>query len=104
MNCKPGDLAVIVRGLHAENIGAIVEVLRAAEMCEHVLPENGITYAQGHGFRWVIRSIGRPLTHSNNWPNSKFHVARDVALRPIRPNDGEDETLQWAGKPQEVTA
>lgn len=99
MNCKPGDLAIIVRVMNEENLGEVVEVIRLASMDRHVLAENGITYDFGVSTRWVIRSAGRPLKHSVGWPDSEWHIARDCNLRPIRPTDGEDETLQWAGKP-----
>ena len=104
MRCKPGDLAMIVRGNHAENIGVIVEVVRLAEIGLHTLPENGNTYAEGSAPRWVIKSHGRLLKHSVGWPDSLWHIARDCTLRPIRPSEGQDETLTWAGKPQEVRA
>ncbi|MBU9649374.1 hypothetical protein LGN12_18925 [Burkholderia multivorans] len=32
MNCKPGDLAIIVRAMCPENVGRIVEVLPQSEM------------------------------------------------------------------------
>jgi len=31
-------------------------------------------------------------------------TAPDHCLRPIRPNDGQDETLTWAGLPNKETA
>lgn len=33
-----------------------------------------------------------------------YATVRDVALRPIRPDEGDDETLAWAGKPEGVAA
>lgn len=91
MNCKPGDLAVIVKSF-AGNEGKIVRCLRLAT-------ESEIKEAD---FRpmpiWVI---DRPLR--TTWG---FHraLAADEFLRPIRPSEGDDETLTWAGKPEQVTA
>lgn len=91
MNCKPGDLAVVASGVNAErsrNIGRICSVIRF------------IGYVEGWvgTDRWEIdiEVIGTKGTLHR-------HI-RDAYLKPIRDNDGEDETLQWSGKPQEVTA
>lgn len=86
MNCKPGDLAVVVRSAtNPENIGRIVRCVdmtrrRLAgswEECECWIVEPDITV---------------------------YGAIADRCLRPIRPTDGEDETLTWAGKPEQVTA
>lgn len=85
MNCKPGDLAVVVRS-EAGNEGKIVRVIRFigfgerfADDCWHVEP--------------ALRGTHR--MHND---------VSDSRLRPIRDNDGEDEMLRIVGKPQEVTA
>jgi hypothetical protein len=90
MNCKPGDLAVIVRS-YAENEGRIVRCVRLVNYLwnnmlggAHVLPT------------WEIDQC---LTN----PDGRLiRLVPDNQLRPIRPSDGEDETLTWAGKPQET--
>lgn len=80
MNCKPGDLAVNVGGLpHCR--GRIYVVLRPYD---------------GHVFR-------RENAWWCDWRGQEVHVC-DEHLRPIRDQDGEDETLSWAGKPEQVTA
>lgn len=40
-----------------------------------------------------------PGWHVNRSIGGQTEVA-DFRLRPIRDNDGEDETLTWAGKPE----
>lgn len=67
MNCKPGDLAVIVRrtsGAPIENIGAVVEVTEFA----------------GNGFWWV--KCSRML--KNQWGDG-IGCCADADLQPIRP-------------------
>ena len=76
MNCKPGDLALVVEATHRERIGSIVKVLK---------PTMLTTY-------WVVEWRGG------------LYIAHDSWLKPLRGDSGEDETLRWAGKPQEVTA
>ena len=93
MNCKPGDLAIKIKADPGDMIpiGALVKCIRFtsgfdAETLEKI---------QG----WDVEF------HGSNKCNRGFHwFAFDEYLRPIRDTDGEDETLKWAGKPQEVTA
>ena len=89
MNCKPGDLAVIVRCGYRQNIGGLVEV-RSRYRCE-----------QGE---WFVMALSPLMT--NRGPVSSMAVVwmDDADLRPIRDQDGEDETFEWAGKPEGVTA
>ena len=88
MNCKPGDLAIIVRS-EAGNEGKIVQCIR---VIRHQL--------------WSGPRCGDRLTAT--WeidiPLADFegHVSNEIAddqLRPIRDNDGEDEMLRIAGLP-----
>ena len=87
MNCKPGDLAVIVRSM-AGNEGLIVEVIEHSELS----PEYDWLIRAPRAIRWAFGDI------------SDIGHAKDSCLRPIRDNDGEDEMLRIVGKPQEVTA
>lgn len=91
MNCKPGDLAVMVRSF-AGNEGKIVRCLRLA--CEGELIAIG--WAMDMGPVWYI---DMPLRA--NW-GLAVPLAIDAFLRPIRDpgDDATDETLVWAGKPQ----
>ena len=91
MNCKPGDLAVIVRSF-AGNEGKIVRCIEVVQSHDF----SGLSVLGGP--RWLIdRPVPLLLCGFTR-------TVADAALRPIRPNDGEDETLTWAGKPNEVTA
>lgn len=89
MNCRPGDLAVIIESGHHNNIGQLVEVLRPGDL-----------YVDG----WVTKTLGHVMGRwpSGEWapvaPGSNFHIA-DRHLRPLRDSDGPDETLTWAGLP-----
>ena len=87
MNCKPGDLAIVVKAhKHAEHtVGAIVSVTTRFGMLGEWPAWN---------YKGVLRDkLGRRIT-----------ALEDVCLRPIRDNPGEDETLTWAGKPEKVSA
>ncbi|AXF52864.1 MAG: hypothetical protein [Bacteriophage sp.] len=79
LNCKPGDLAIHINACNPENIGAIVHVIEYAGF------NNG-------SHEWWTEG------------NGPGDISCDEHLRPIRDQDGEDETLTWAGKPEEVTA
>lgn len=74
MNCKQGDLAVIVRALPGaeRHIGKVIE-------CREMFTSHS----------WLVPASFAP------------HIAvLDAHLRPIRDNPGDDETLTWASKPE----
>jgi hypothetical protein len=84
MNCKQGDIAIVVRIKPIDPpsiLGRIVHCVKAAR---------------------------HPLTGEHGWEIEPelmdHHHILDSALRPIRNEPGEDESLTWAGRPQEVTA
>lgn len=92
MNCKPGDLAVLVRVEKPQlepNIGKLVTVLRAYDAT-----------------RWWVRNE-QPMLASHapgvyhQVPVGNWVIASDPSLRPIRPqaDDAQDETLSWLPVP-----
>jgi hypothetical protein len=93
MNCKPGDLAVIIwTKAYPENIGALVRVVRESP--------NGPNPV--HGFQWSCEALHPVRSSRGVMQPGQEGAMPDKFLRPIRDNDGEDETLTWAAKPQEV--
>lgn len=89
MNCKPGDLAVIVNAPHLNEwaIGRIVRVTSCFEFAGE----------------WYWRYEGNRLKSPRT--GNVCNEVEDVYLRPIRdPGDATDEMVQLLGKPSEVTA
>ena len=89
MNCKPGELAVIVKSM-AGNEGKIVRCLRLATKDE-VLQTRFTIYP----VVWLIdKALPTRLGHL-------APLAYDVGLRPIRDPgpDAVDETLTWKPVP-----
>lgn len=89
MQCKPGDLAIVVNDYeHPENNGALLRILKPALPGEFDIPAD-----------WV----GQPLStfrfdDATIEPGSNAIVAyRDAELKPLRDNDEDDETIAWAG-------
>ena len=80
MNCKQGDLAVIVRSMIG-NEGSIVK-------CVNFLPTHLFT----SGF------LGVNCWRLEREIKGQF-VAQDAWLRPIRDSDSEDEILRMVGNP-----
>lgn len=82
MNCKPGDLAIIVQS-KAGNEGKVVRIVKFV--------------GQIHGWagndRWEIDQ------EIPSWPDGSSNTAQDKNLRPLRDDEGDDETLQWAPVP-----
>lgn len=88
MNCKPGDLAVVVNASEVPaNAGKIVRVTHINPL---VLALFGKLFWEFEGE--LLADDGSPCD-----------LVDDTVLRPIRDNDGEDETLTWAGKPKKHT-
>lgn len=79
MNCKPGDLAVIVRSL-ANNEGKIVRIVEFAGRVDFQI--------RGRCVAWVID----PAIHAAQ--GGMVDVMPDDSLRPIRPGDISDEEVR----------
>lgn len=95
LRCKAGDLAIIVgAGKVPENVGRFVIVDRRAIAGKDVHPSCGDIAA------WVVRSacgdnLMVMLINGSTEMRHEVPVA-DYDLRPIRPNEGEDESLSWS--------
>jgi hypothetical protein len=71
LNCRPGDLAVVVRSMDG-NFGKLVHVLRA--------------YEKERGW-WVCEPLSELRTADAGWTREKV-CAADESLRPITPPAG----------------
>jgi hypothetical protein len=90
MNCKQGDLAVIVRS-DAGNAGKIVRCLR--------LVGNQLWVdLYGRRVSCATWEVDRELV---GWGGDRFNLISDDQLRPLRDpgEDAKDETLQWKEVP-----
>lgn len=94
LNCKQGELAVIVKSFAPSNIGKIV---RCMEFCA-----DGVALAHWKKTGPVWRIDQDTVWASQKGDQLRLPYASDTCLRPLRDSDGQDETLQWAGLPQPV--
>jgi len=104
LNCKPGDLAVIVRSpASPENIGKIVRVMRTAIEGEQI---EGWRVALRSDFpAWIVESVGSDLVwHGFRLANGSKTVSivrlrayADYCLKPIR-DPGDDAVDQFSIK------
>lgn len=97
LNCKPGEMAIKVKGssTHEIPVGAVVTCLdyRTEPWIDDVTGEENT-----HGV-WHVEFRGSDTCPvSNCW-----WVCEDEHLRPIRDTDGEDETLSWLPSPTKET-
>lgn len=94
MNCKPGDLAVVVNS-KAGNDGKLVTCIRLARA--KILNRNG-AFESG-----PIWEVDKELA---SFSGSRDRYIADRQLRPIRDpgEDAQDETLLWAGSPVKEVA
>lgn len=97
MNCKPGDLAVVIKSVTGANLGRIVR-------CVELLPAARVEFPDGIHVMPAWR-LGERV---QGWrADPRGALAPDTWLRPICDNDGADETLTWVGlpaKPEQVAA
>ena len=87
MNCKQGDLAIAIRST-AGNEGKIFQCLRFIGQIPDFI---GNDYWQ----------IDRVLMSKHGY---MVDVFRDSFIRPIRDQDGQDETLTWLDVPSKEIA
>jgi len=80
MNCKQGDLAVIVCKKETQHLGKIVRCM-SIWRGNHWICEPDLTGLDGAPLAWI-----------------------DSVLRPIRDSDGQDETLTWQPVPTKEKA
>ena len=90
MNCKQGDLAVIVRS-KSGNEGRVLRCLRLATAAEKRAED--FVAGDWTGAVWVTDA-----KLNDTW-GAGTSLYPDCRLRPLRDSDGEDEMLRIAGRP-----
>ena len=103
LNCKVGDLAIVVRS-QMGNAGKIVKVISPSS--NGWKSSDGRTWQQlpGDGVMWIVECAGGLAFQDSSGRRGvlKARPFRDADLRPIRDQPGEDETLNWVGLPQDA--
>lgn len=89
MNCKQGDLAVIVRA-PAYNPQALGLMVQVVEFAGYGLYASTVPGLGNHEPKWLV-SASRPVRCAFGQDHRDF-VVPDAVMRPIRPGDTEDET------------
>lgn len=88
MNCKPGDLAIVVKDRSGgEFLGRLVEVIRAAPIGTPFVLPNGVSHATltGEEHYWVLRSLGTRFPHAHG--DGMYGCGRDSGLYPLNGNE-----------------
>jgi hypothetical protein len=96
MNCKPGDLAIVLGGSRWS--GRIVLVHSLSPRHDFVLPDGTPQKAPSSDEAWILESMCGPFGLPPH-TQTRFGVGADRKLRPLRPSDEADEMLRIAGKP-----
>jgi len=87
MNCKQGDIAVLINGKQA---GAMMDVLYLEPQGRYIMPDGAVASSLNHEFpTWVCKSLGSPLRLVCGRV-SMYSSCHDSRLRPIR---GEPEKI-----------
>lgn len=90
LNCKRGDLARVIDDPEARAAGIVDKIITVTEQVRL-------------GFYPAWLYAGQPLVCTCGC-GRQIEALADALLRPIRDQDGDDETLAWAGKPEQTTA
>jgi hypothetical protein len=104
MNVTPGDVARVV---HPDLYGRLVIVHQLIASSTHRLPDGWLVSPDCVGC-WEIESLGSAFPILRGTPSrytqaqSHWAACDDKWLRPIKGEEGDDETLDWAGKPSQV--
>lgn len=94
MNCKPGDLAIVVRSRQTPAaVGMLVEILEIVAPGVRVFDPDGCCHINNGGVGYLCKSLGAPFPLAE-WEISPslYALWATNCLRPIRPGDLEDET------------
>jgi len=105
LNCRPNDLALIVRGKFI--VGRVVRCIRIAhhdEIRAHLVKSPG-TGSPRPGVYWLI---DQPIPWFWGPVDDRRHFAAlpfvlDANLKPLRDDPGQDETLTWKSLPDHHT-
>ena len=89
LNCKPGDLAVVVRS-YCKNEGRILTCVRLAAADELA--------SRGH-FDWMLEPVWVTDSELRCSDGGTTRFYPDGRLRPLRDSEGEDEVLRMVGRP-----
>lgn len=96
MNCKPGDLAIVVRGQYA---GLLVEILYAAPSHSFELPNGVLNQKAQEDGDWVIEILGSPMPVKNDYGHqykTVFGTGNDRNFRPLRGVEMKEEEEAYA--------
>lgn len=104
MNCKPGDLAIVIGG--SDYAGRIVEVLHAAPSDDFFTLPDGYRHRPVEPGCWVIRFLGSPVKApvGTDYASARYRITRygscrDAGLRPLRGlSDEEAEQIRNSRK------
>ena len=99
MNCEAGDLAVVIKSTVKENVGKLVDVVKAYE------PQDAGIVPTNEGHLWLCKSLGSDLAWESangiGLIRQKEGPVPDGYLRPIRdsnPDESGDKCVSLENK------
>lgn len=83
---KPGDLALIVRAIHSENLGKVVELIRCTSEPYISLADGGVTRNDGSLVCWEIKCESLTVTRGGipTGRGTQFGAIPEKSLMPLR--------------------
>ena len=110
MNCRPGDLAMVV---HPTLFGRLVNVMYAAPVGRNYVLPDGFRARRDGPNCFVCESLGPLFDAPVNMEDgsttrrlTRYASIQDRWLKPLRDpgDDASDESLSWCHAPEKVTA
>lgn len=90
MNCKPGDLAIVVSSLIPSNVGKIVHVVGV-----YTIGLTPVVSLDSDAVIWLCETVGSPLRWKSALGIEHFRSTEgpipDRCLRPLRSSDDNGE-------------
>lgn len=102
MNCKPGDLAIIIRDIEGWDHERYPGVTFLAKTAGRIVTVASLDVG-AEDPSWLLEKPFDTLVTANGVTRVGAILAvGDDEVRPIRDQPGEDETLTWAGLPNKA--
>lgn len=98
MNCKPGDLAVVIGSFSDDNLGMLVEVMHAAPKCKYLLPDGVLMHGENAKYQgWMVKTLCRPFVRvgPDGFDRGLYAQFPDYRLRPLPRDKDSAKATGW---------
>lgn len=105
MNCKPGDLAIVIKDASTAKLaGMLVQVLHLAPPTDFLLPDRFVHDGCLPGI-WVVKffhPVTAPIYSRSATRQTEYGCIGDRYLRPLPPPESADAEESTSAEPLEI--